>query len=90
MPKDFSLLKIWKLACSSTQKNPHCKLADNEVSEAEHGFVENFVQLFTLRDRFRKMLDDISAKDTRVATLLLWVIQFSTTRFTLKVHSSRN
>ena len=46
--KYFSLLKIGKLASASTQKNPHYKLAAEEESDAEHGFVENFVQLFTL------------------------------------------
>ena len=31
-----------------------------DVPEAEHGFVENFMQLFSLRDRLRKMRDEIS------------------------------
>ena len=60
--KNYDLLKIGKLSSSSTQKQGNYKLATEEESEAEHGFVENFIQLFTLRDRLRKMRDEISEK----------------------------
>ena len=52
--KDYNLLKIRKLNSSSTQKQGNYKLATEEETEAEHGFVDNFIQLFTLRDRLRK------------------------------------
>ena len=51
---DFELLKIGKLSSTSTQKQGNYKLATEEETEAEHGFVSNFIQLFTLRDRRRK------------------------------------
>ena len=47
---------------SSSEKQCNYKLAAEEESEAEHGFVENFIQLFTLRDRLRKMRDNITER----------------------------
>ena len=58
--KNYDLLKIGKLSDTSTQKQGNYKLATEEKSEAEHGFIENFIQLFSLRDRLRKMRDEIS------------------------------
>ena len=52
--KNYDSLKIGKLSSSSTQKQGNYKLATEEETEAEHGFVDNFIQLFTLRDRLRK------------------------------------
>ena len=58
--KNNDLLKIGKLSSSSTQKQGNYKLETEEESEVEHGFVENFMQLFTLRDRRHKMRAEIS------------------------------
>ena len=44
--KNMSQLKIGKLAGSCTQKNPHYSLSTKEDEGLEHGFVENFCQLF--------------------------------------------
>ena len=57
--KNYDLLKIGKLSATSTQKQGNYKLATEEESEAEHEFVENFMQLFSLQDRLRKMRDEI-------------------------------
>ena len=35
-------------------------MATEAESEVEHGFIENFMQLFSLRERLRKMRDEIS------------------------------
>ena len=53
-----------KLANSATQKKPNYKLVAEAESDAEHGFVEhgfvgNLCQIFALRDRLRKMRDEI-------------------------------
>ena len=57
--KNYELLKIGKLSATSTQKQGNYKSATEEESEAEHAFIENFMQLFSLRDRLRKMRDEI-------------------------------
>ena len=58
--KSYEFLKIGKLSSLSTQKPSNYNLTVEDVPEAEHGFVENLMQLFSLRDRLRKMRDDIS------------------------------
>ena len=58
--KSYEFLKLGKLSSLSTQKQSNYKLTVEDVPEAEHGFVENFMQLFSLRDRLRKMRDEIS------------------------------
>ena len=58
--KNYNLLKIGKLSATSTQKQGNYKLATEAESEVEHGFIENFMQLFSLRERLRKMRDEIS------------------------------
>ena len=47
---DFSSLKIGKLSGSSHQKNPSYRLPLEGDPAVEHGFVENFCQLFEFRD----------------------------------------
>ena len=58
--KNYERLKIGKLSSTSTQKQSNYKLAAEEESEAEHGFGENFIQLFSHGDKLRKMRDEIS------------------------------
>ena len=58
--KSYEFLKLGKLSHLSTQKPSNYKLTVEDVPKAEHGFVENFMQLFSLRDRLRKMRDDIN------------------------------
>ena len=48
LSKDFTLLKMGKLANSATQKNPNFKLAAEEESHAEQGFVKNFCHIYSL------------------------------------------
>ena len=69
---DFNLLKIGKPKNSSTQKQCHYKLAAEEESEAEHGFVKNFIQLFTLQDRLRGVGSEVDKKgfSSRYPTLM--------------------
>ena len=52
--KSYEHLKLGKLSHLSTQKQSLYKLTVEDIPEAEHGFVENFMQLFSLRDRLRK------------------------------------
>ena len=49
--KNYEFLKIGKLSSTSTQKQSNYKLTEEDTPEAEHGFVENFMQLFSLRDK---------------------------------------
>ena len=60
--KDFTLLKRGKLSGSSNQKNPSYKLPSEDDLDVEHGFVENFCQLFQLRERLRTMRLEIEEK----------------------------
>ena len=60
--KDFSRLKKGKLAGSTNQRNPNYKLSTKEESDVEHGFVENFCQLFSFRERLRKINQEVSKK----------------------------
>ena len=50
--------------------------------------LENFCQLFSLRDRMEKMRDEIREKVLLANILFLWVIQFSTRQYNIitKVH----
>ena len=57
--RNYDLLKCGKLINSTTQKQSSYQLATETDCEIEHGFVENFIQLFALRDKFRKLKDDI-------------------------------
>ena len=58
--KNYNLLRCGKLTNSVTQKQSSYQLATETDCEIEHGLVENFIQLFSLRDKFRKMRDDIN------------------------------
>ena len=58
--KNYELLRCGKLTNSTTQKQSSYQLATETDCEVEYGFVENFIQLFSLRDKFRKLRDDIN------------------------------
>ena len=45
--KNYERLKIGKLSSTSTQKQSNYKLEVEDDSEAEHGCVENSMQLFS-------------------------------------------
>ena len=58
--KDYSCLKMGKLAGSFNLRNPTYKLSTEEDSDVEHGFTESFCQLFSLCERLRKTRQEIA------------------------------
>ena len=51
---------MWKIDQFNYSKTKQLSIGDGNRCEIEHGFVENFIQLFSLRDKFRKLRDDIN------------------------------
>ena len=63
MVKDGSNLKVGKLTTVSKQTNANYKFPENADLNLEHGFVENFCQLFKLREKLKNFRREVEEKE---------------------------
>ena len=61
--KDHSNLRIGKLTTVSKQTNANYVIPEKLDTNAEHGFVENFCELFKLRDKLRSLRGEVEKKN---------------------------
>ena len=61
--KETSHLKIGKLTTVSKQTNANYTIPEKSDSNAEHGFVENFCELFKLREKLKNLRREVEEKE---------------------------
>ena len=61
--KDHSNLRIGKLTTVSKQTNANYTIPEKLDANAEHGFVENFCELFKLRDKLRSLRGEVEKNE---------------------------
>ena len=62
MVKDFSNQKVGKLTTVSKQTDTNYTIPENADLSVEHGFVENFCQLFKLREKLKNFRGEVEEK----------------------------
>ena len=65
--KDFSNLRVGKLTTVSKQTNANYTIPENADLSVEHGFVENFCQLFKLREKLKNFRREVEEKQYTAA-----------------------
>ena len=80
--KDASTLKVGKLTTVSTQKNADYNLPLETDLVVEHGFVENFCELFRLREKLRRIRMKTAEKEYTLSySSMMGNIVFNSTVF---------